>query len=72
MFTDAAYTPTGSIIISVILGLGLAALFRRACKGKECVIVKAPPTNDTNNYVYKIDDDCYKYHKTAAQCPENI
>ena len=31
-----------AIIISIILGLGLASLFRQVCKGNECIIVKGP------------------------------
>jgi len=30
----------GKIIISVIWGLGLAALFRRVCEGRNCIVIK--------------------------------
>ena len=30
----------GKIIISIIWGLGLAALFRRVCKGRNCIVIK--------------------------------
>ena len=30
---------TGKIIMSLILGIGLATLFRSACKGKQCRII---------------------------------
>lgn len=59
---------TGSIIISVILGLGLAALFRRACKGGRCIVVKSPKLDDLNKFVYKVDDDCYKYTPHVVPC----
>ena len=32
----------GRIIISIIWGFGLATLFRKICKGKNCIILKAP------------------------------
>jgi hypothetical protein len=67
---EAARTPTGTLIVSVILGLGLAAVFRRACKGKECVVVRAPPLSHTQGHVYRIEDDCYKYERRAAECPK--
>ncbi len=54
-------TPSGSIIISIILGLGLAALFRKACHDKKCIVIKGPNMDDIHKYYYKVDDDCYKY-----------
>jgi hypothetical protein len=58
----------GSVIISVILGLGLAALFRRACSGGSCVVIKAPNREDLKKYVYKVDDDCFKYTPYVVAC----
>jgi hypothetical protein len=58
----------GAIVVSVILGLGLAALFRRACKGDGCVVVRAPKGDDVGRYFYKLEDDCYKYTPYAAPC----
>lgn len=65
----ALNTPTGSIVVSVILGLGLAAIFRRACKGDRCIVIKGPMPADINKFVYKIEDDCYKYTPYAVHCP---
>jgi len=30
------HTPRGQIVLSIILGLGLATIFRRVCKGNDC------------------------------------
>ena len=32
------YSDTGRNIISIVLGIGLAALFQKVCKDKDCVI----------------------------------
>ena len=32
----------GKIIISVIWGFGLATIFRRICKGRNCIVIKGP------------------------------
>lgn len=61
----------GSIIISVILGLGLAAVFRRVCSGDSCVVIKAPNPTDINKYYYKIDNSCYKYTPNVVDCGSN-
>ena len=34
----------GKIIISIIWGLGLAALFRKVCEGRNCIVIKGPKT----------------------------
>ena len=39
------YSKTGNIIISILLGLGLASLFRFSCKNNNCIIFKAPNIN---------------------------
>tara|TARA_B110000037_G_scaffold171240_1_gene194347 strand:- start:12186 stop:12401 length:216 start_codon:yes stop_codon:yes gene_type:complete len=60
-----------SIIISIILGLGLASLFRQVCKGNECIIIKGPSIKEVSKKVYKIDDKCYKYTPKAMPCSSN-
>jgi hypothetical protein len=60
--------PIGKIVFSILLGLGLASLFRRACKDKQCVIIKGPSVKEMDKYYYKIDDDCFKYTPVATSC----
>jgi hypothetical protein len=74
--TKAMSTPAGSIIISVILGLGLAALFRKVCHGDGCVVIKAPDASDLQKFVYRIgggvhgnDASCFKYTPEDVPCP---
>lgn len=59
----------GTIVVSVILGLGLAALFRRACQGDSCFVVKSPNLGDLKKYTYRIDSQCYKYTPEVVPCP---
>ena len=40
------HTHSGKYIMSVILGFGLATLFRTVCKGKNCLLFKAPPMDE--------------------------
>lgn len=62
---------TGSIIISVILGLGLAALFRKACNDNKCIVIKGPKMEETQQYYYKINDDCWQYKPVFAECTDS-
>jgi len=70
MILDLTKTETGRILVSVILGLGLAALFRRVCKGGNCVVIQGPSMEDVQKYSYKIKDDCYKYTPYVVDCDE--
>ena len=36
-FERLVQSDTGKAIISILLGLGLAALFKKTCKGRKCV-----------------------------------
>jgi len=59
---------SGAIVVSVIVGLGLATLFRKACSGYGCFVIRGPPLRDLKKYVYKQDGQCYKYTPVATEC----
>lgn len=65
---DILNTTMGSVIVSIIIGLGLAALFRKVCDDKKCVVVKAPNSEEIERYYYKVQDDCYKYTPESVSC----
>jgi hypothetical protein len=54
--------------MSLILGLGLASLFRTVCKDKNCIIFKAPPMDEINDKIYKFEDNCYTYKSKSSKC----
>jgi hypothetical protein len=58
----------GGIIISVILGLGLAALFRKACDDNKCILIKGPDNDEITRNIYKINHDCFKYEPVFTEC----
>lgn len=62
---------TGKYMMSIILGIGIATFFRSICKGKNCIIYKAPPLEEIENKVYKFDNKCYKFEKTNKTCDSN-
>ncbi len=66
--TEIMNTMYGPIIISSLLGLGLAALFRKVCDGKSCIVIKSPNAEEIEKYYYKIQDDCYQYTAEKVQC----
>ena len=59
---------SGKIVASVILGLGLATLFRRACNGKNCILYKAAPLDEVIGKIFRYNGKCYKFNPTQAKC----
>ena len=68
MFEEMLRSDTGKILLSIILGFGLASLFRKVCKGGACVVIKGPNPKDVKNHYYKMDGECYTYTPYATQC----
>ena len=57
--------------ISVILGIGLATLFRKACNSRNCLVFYAPPIEKINNQIFKYNDKCYTFKSNATSCDKN-
>ena len=64
-------TESGKIILSVILGLGIAGLFRRACTNSKCVKYVFPKSQELEDQVFRYNDKCYKLKKVSEKCQEN-
>lgn len=62
------HSVTGRYVMSILLGFGLATLFRQACIGSGCTTYNAPPVKEIDDQTYKFDDACYKIQKTAVKC----
>lgn len=62
------HTETGKYLMSIILGVGLASLFRTVCKDKNCIIFHAPPLDQIEEKIYKYDNKCYKFTPESRKC----
>lgn len=63
--------PGMATLISIILGFGLAALFRPMCKGPDCVVVRGPPVKDIRGSVYQFGSKCVEFKTVPLECPKN-
>lgn len=63
---------TGKYLMSILLGLGLATLFREVCKGEHCVRYIATPISEIQDKVFKYNEKCYQYTPEAGTCKKNI
>ena len=59
---------TGRIMISALLGLGLASLFHKACKDRNCIIFNGPVLDEIDGKIYKYGEKCYKYSLKPDKC----
>lgn len=65
------HSQSGRYLMSLILGLGLATLFRTVCKGKNCLLLKAPEGSEINGQVFRYQEKCYKYNPKQTKCDAN-
>lgn len=61
-----------TIIFSIIWGLGLSALFRRVCKGRNCIIYRAPAPNDVIGKTFRFNNKCYNYKPRTVECKGKV
>jgi hypothetical protein len=67
-FESILANPMGSLIISVILGLGIAAMFRKVCKDRNCIVYRGAKTKEIEGNIYEFDSKCYEFKKTNSRC----
>lgn len=58
----------GKYIFSIILGIGLASLFRRACSSRNCLVFKAPSIKSIRNQIFQHNNKCYKFSEHSVSC----
>jgi len=59
---------SGIIIISILLGLGLASLFRKVCNNRQCLVFNAIPFEQIKNKIYKFGENCYSFERVTETC----
>lgn len=66
--TKIIHSKYGKYVISGLLGLGLACLFRKICKDRECIKFKAPNIDEVIKNIYKHNNKCLKFKKKSQSC----
>ena len=60
---------TGVKLFSIMLGLGVAGLFKMSCDSRSCLVFKGPEFNDDNKVV-KYNDKCYSVQEKMIDCKD--
>ena len=71
MIKKLAKNDMGKVIISVILGLGIAAMFRKVCNDRDCLVIQGPPISEVEKNIYSFDGKCYKYKAKGTSCQKH-
>ena len=64
-------TDRGRIILSILLGLGLASLFISYCEGKNCYRFIGPEQNKLRDKIFSFDSNnskCYSLKEENVKC----
>jgi hypothetical protein len=70
-FGKFVHTPNGKIMMSILLGFGLATLFRSVCKGRDCYNFLAPPLDDIDGKTYEHEGKCFIYNIRNTKCSKD-
>jgi len=65
------HTENGKGLMSILLGFGLASLFRTICKDRNCILFHAVALDKIKDKIYKFDNKCYKYNIKPSTCDSN-
>ena len=60
-----------NVFFSIMLGIGLVALFRPICSGAECNVTKAPVESDFDKHVYRMGGKCHEFKTQIIECPSS-
>ena len=66
------YNPYSSLIISMILGFGLATLFRKGCSMRGCYQFRGPPMKEIEGKTFKMNNKCYQYEYQHQTCKKGM
>jgi len=68
---DLINSSRGKYVFSILLGLGLASLFRKACSSRNCLVFKALSLEKIKNKIFGYNNKCYKFEDKGTSCHED-
>jgi hypothetical protein len=68
-FLEFLDRPGVATLVSLLIGFGIAAMFRPLCKGPDCLVLRGPPVNEIRGAVYQFGAKCVEFDAKAIACP---
>jgi hypothetical protein len=56
----------GVFILSIVLGLGLACIFKMSCDSNNCIVYKAPDYDEKK--IIRYNNKCYEPNENMVTC----
>ena len=50
-----------TVFLSLLIGFGIASLFRKQCKHKNCIHLQSPDLQYIRKHTFRHEDKCYQY-----------
>lgn len=69
-FQKFLISETGKKLFSIMLGLGVAGLFKMSCDSRSCLVYKAPEFKE-NNKTVKYNEHCYEVKEKMIHCEQS-
>ena len=58
----------GMKLFSIMLGLGVAGLFKMSCDSRSCLVFKGPTFDDEDKKKVKYNEKCYQVREKMIPC----
>jgi hypothetical protein len=68
LFEKFLHDNNAKYLISILIGLGIATIFRKACKNDDCYIFKGPYSSEIKDKIYSFNNKCYKFIPKTITC----
>ena len=62
---------TAKHIISILIGLGIASIFRKVCKNDDCYEFKGADNEEIKKNIYEYNNKCYQFIAKNLKCNSN-
>jgi hypothetical protein len=71
-FLELIKTFGGKILLSILLGLGLASIFYKTATYKNNIVFNGPVISEIDGTIFKHGEKCYKYSSNSAKCNPTV
>ena len=62
------YGKYSKYILALLLGFGLATIFRKVCNERDCIVFKGPKLEMISDKAFKYGNQCYKVTPELNKC----
>lgn len=65
------YGKYSEYVLAILIGFGLATIFRKACNERSCLVFKGPKIDELTDKKFKYDGKCYSFTPEIGKCKKS-